>query len=358
MIDRFGPRFIMIIGIIVMSGGFFLLSHINSIVTFYIVFVGLISSGASFGTGMPPMITTAKWFVKKRGLAMGIALSGVGLGGLLLPVLGWVIENYGWRTASNMIGATILVVGLPLAFVMRQSPEKHGLLPDGDQPSSDKIAGQGDPVSLQDEKPSSEIEVNYTIRQALRTPVFWFLALAFGMRQLVVSAIALHQIPFLIDIGISQQTAATLLGSLAVISIVGRLGFGWMADRFEKRKLMAFSLFQLAIACLIFSGVSSLWQVILFLVIYSPAYGGGASMMFAIRGEYFGRASFGAISGLMDSFQMFGIVLGPLFAGAVYDLTGSYRIAFLIFAASAGISAVIMLFLKRPQLVQIAAQAT
>ncbi len=355
MVDRFGPKIVMAVGISVMGGGFFLLSRIDSIVAFYFVFVLLISGGASFA-GVPTLVTTAKWFVRKRGLAMGIALSGVGLGGLFLPALGWMMENYGWRMAANMAGGTILILGLPLALLMRHSPERHGMLPDGDQPAASKTDADGRQTNVSDHGPTSEIEVDYTIRQALATPVFWFLALAFGMRQLVVSAVALHQIPFLIDIGVSQQTAATLLGSLALVSIVGRLGFGWTADHFEKRKVMAFLLLQLSASCLILASATTLWHVILFLIVYSPAYGGGASLMFAIRGEYFGRASFGTISGLMDTFQMFGIVLGPVFAGTVYDMTGSYRIAFLVFAASAGIAAVMMFFLKRPKNVQMATQ--
>ena len=352
LVDRFGPRRIMVLGILVMGAGYILLSRIDSLVSFYIVFVLLISVGASLGISVPPLVTTAKWFVKRRGLAMGIALSGVGVGGPLVPLLGMIVAGYGWQTATIVSGLTIWVLGLPLVTLMRSRPEHYGQFPDGIDPSSvrEDMEEPGDRNAAKGNGSATVLEQNFTVGQALLTPVFWLLALAFGLRQLVISAVAIHQIPFLVDIGISQQLAATALGALATISIIGRVGFGWLGDHFEKRKVMAGALIMLALGCLILANVSSWWQIIPFLLIYSPAYGGGASLMFAIRGEYFGRESFGTISGLMDFIQMFGLVLGPIFAGFVYDATGSYQTAFYVFTASALLSTVLVLFLRKPAL--------
>ena len=344
LVDRFGPRRVMALGVFIMGLGYIVLSQVNSLFTFYLVFVLLISGGASLGVVVPPLVTTAKWFVRKRGLAIGIALSGVGLGGPIVPLLSWAVVTYGWRTAAIAVGLIVWVTATPIIALMRRRPEAYGLFPDGIAPET---ATEEAPGAQKDGK-AVVAEENFTILQALRTPVFWFLALAFGLRQLAISAVAIHEIPFLVGIGISQELAAAMLGALAMISIVGRLGFGWLGDRFEKRKVMVATLLLLALGCFLLANVTTFWQVIPFLIIYAPAYGGGAALMFAIRGEYFGRDAFGTISGLMDFVQMFGLVLGPLFAGYVYDETGSYQAAFYSFAAAATVSAAIMMFLKKP----------
>ena len=139
----------------------------------------------------------------------------------------------------------------------------------------------------------------------MRTRAFWLLALIFGLRQSVVSAVAIHQIPFLIGIGVSPELAAAMLGSIATISIAGRLGFGRLADVFEKRYLMALCLILITLGSFTLAITHAWWHVIPFLIIYPPAYGGGAVLMSAIRAEYFGREHFGTIAGFMDLFQMF-----------------------------------------------------
>ncbi|MFC1983186.1 MFS transporter [Chloroflexota bacterium] len=176
------------------------------------------------------------------------------------------------------------------------------------------------------------------------------LALIFGLRQFISGAVVIHQIPFLIGLGIPAQLAATLLGSLAMISIVGRIGFGRMADIFEKRYVMAICMALIAFGCLILANSQALWHVIAFLIIYAPGYGGGSTLMMALRGEYFGRLYFGTIMGFMNLIQMFGTVLGPLFAGWIFDVTGSYWIAFTTCAAFAAIGMILMLIVKRPAL--------
>ena len=353
LVDRYGPRRMITIGAITMGIGFLLMSQVTSLFMFYIVFLGVISVGMSVGIRVPALVAPANWFVKKRGLAIGISLTGSGLGGLFIPILGLLIVNHGWRTTAVAAGIAIWVLAIPLALIMRTRPEDYGMLPDGERPSERQptpaTSGSTDASSAV-RAPADPMEGDYTLRSALRLPVFWFLAIAFGLRQFAVGAISLHVVPFMVDTGRSLEVASTILAATTLTSVVGRLGFGWLADRFPPRYIMAVSMLMVGIGALILSNVTEGWTLlVLYITVYAIGWGGGAVTMNATRGAYFGRRAFGTISGTMDFVQMFGLVLGPIFAGFVFDLTGSYTIAFTSFAVSAAASGVLMLFLRPPR---------
>jgi len=355
LVDKFGPRKMMFLGVAIMAAGFIMLSRINSLTSFYLVFILSIALGTTLAFHQASLVAIANWFIKKRGMAMGIGLSGVGLGGMLVPLLAWLIVQYGWRSTAVIIGAILLVVGIPLSLVMRNRPEQYGYRPDGET-GEGETGQKGEELASQNGLSSATLteqmaggeDVDFSPRQAMKTAVFWLLALIFGLRQLVISAVVVHQIPFLTDLGISPEVAATMLAGIAVISIAGRLGFGRLADVLEKRFVMAICLALTAVGCLILANAQVLWHIVIFLVIYSPGYGGGAIVMNTLRAEYFGRQYFGTITGFMNLFQMFGTVLGPIFAGWVFDTSGSYRLAFITFAVSAITAMVLVLVARRP----------
>lgn len=265
-------------------------------------------------------------------------------------MLAWVISQYGWRAGAVALGITVIVLGLPLGLVMRHRPEPYGYLPDGIKLESaesrpQSVAVQGGPqagVRL----PISE--VNFTAGEAIRTRGFWLLTVAFAIRQMAVGAVAVHLIPLFISIGFSPEVAATLLAGLSLMSIVGRLGYGWLGDIFNKRYVMAVTLASMTVGMFLLVGVQDLWQAAIYLLIYAPAYGGGSPLMPALRGEFFGRKAFGTIQGTMLAFQMWGIMAGPLLAGYIYDILGSYRLAFLIFAVANLVSVGLVLLARRP----------
>jgi MFS family permease len=346
LVDRFGPRRMMFIGVGLMGLGFLWMSQVQSLFMFYVVYLALISFGMSTGIRVPALVAPTNWFIKKRGIALGLATSGVGLGGILVPIIGWLVITVEWRTTAAILGILILVVGLPLAGVMRHRPEHYGLLPDGvtaSESSKKKIDEISVPIV-----DSRVAEAEFSMREAFRTPVFWFLGIVFGLRQLIIGAVGLHQVPFVVDIGISPQIAATVLGMTAITSIVGRLGFGWMGDRIPTRYVMALSIGCAALGVLILAYVTEWWHLIFFVLIYGIGWGGGATTMSVVRADYFGRRAFGTISGLMDAVQMFGLVLGPVFAGWVYDTYESYYLAFMLFAAAGAIAAIMMVFVRPP----------
>jgi len=345
LVDRLGPGKLMLAGVSLMGAGYIVISRIDSLLAFYLVFILLIAAGSTIALHQATLVAVANWFIRKRGLAMGIVMSGIGLGGLGVPLLTWLILGSGWRIAAVVAGLVVWAVGIPLALAMRHRPEDHGLLADGRALAE---ADQGAPDPNAEATPM--VAPDFTPGQALRTPVFWMLCFTLGLRWLVVSAVVVHFIPLMVGIGLSQEVAATMLASLAVVSIIGRLSFGWLGDLFEKRYVMASSLLLLTIGCLLCAAMQDWWYALIFVIVYAPGYGGGATLMFAIRAEYFGRRHFGTIMGLMDFIQIWGVVLGPVFAGWVWDVTGSYSTAFLIFAATSALSMALMLALRRPVL--------
>jgi MFS family permease len=218
---------------------------------------------------------------------------------------------------------------------MRHKPEQYGYLPDGETAPSE---GMRRVVR----------QVDFTAREALRTPAFWLLSIAFAIRLMVTSAVQVHIMPFLLDSGFPREIAATALGSIAIISVLGRLVFGWLGDRIQKRYVIVALLVLLAGSLVLLGNVKSLWQLVVFLALYAPAYGGLATLMQAIRGEYFGRRAFGTIMGFMGMVIMMGTVAGPLFAGYAWDITGSYKLAFMVFSGAAAVDVVLVLWAKPP----------
>ncbi len=343
-VDRLGPRKLMLFGFTLCGIGFMVLSRVNSLIVFYIVFVLLVSTGSAFASFIAPQTAVAHWFIKKRGRAFGIQLAGFGMGGVLVPVVAWLIAQYGWRTAFEVSGFAMWIVGIPMALIIRHKPEQYGYLPDGEIIE--------EPVNKQEKRVTkvAPLEADFTARQALKTKAFWLIALTFLLALMATDAVAVHLAPHLESRGFSPQLAATALGFMALVSIIGRLGFGWLGDMLDKRHALAICLTLQCIGLLILANTTSLWHVFLYLAIFSPGYGGLRPLSFAIRAEYFGRRAFGTIAGLTQLITMFGTITGPVFAGWMFDTTGSYHLSFTLLGLAniAGIALILML--KRPAL--------
>lgn len=343
LVDRYGPRRMILIGLPFMGLGYFLLSRVDSLLAFYLVFVLLVSVGSSLGLTAPANTAVANWFIRNRGRALGIVATGISVGGVLVPGTAWVIQQFGWRGAMVAMAVTIWTLCLPLAMVVRHRPETYGQLPDGgskQRATSARFLGRP-----REERP----EVHFTPREALRTPAFWLMSTAFATRSLVTSAIALHFMPFLVDMGLSQGEAALMFSLLALLSGGGRFFLGWLGDFIDKRWILISCFLSIAVGQLVLSQATELWQALLFIAIYAPAYGGPVAILGAIRGDYFGRRNFATIQGLMGPVMMLGTVAGPLFAGLIYDLTGGYRPAFAVFSVVILIGLALLLMLRQPK---------
>jgi len=339
-VDRLGPRKLMLVGIPVMGLGFILLSQVSGLVTFMLVYILGITLGNSLGMHVPASAAVANWFNRKRGLAFGIMWSGVGLGGLLVPALGWAIDVYGWRDASIYVGIFVIFVGVPVAALMRHRPEQYGFLPDG-QIISQKISNG----KLGE---NEDFEVDFTAREALQTSSFWFLSLSIMARSLVTGGVGLHLVPYFVGLGASPIEAAAYAGSVGVVSIPGRFGLSYLGDYFNRRYMMAISLLFMTLSIVLLATADSLSSSIPGLVAYSISQGGISVIPQSIIADYFGRKAFATISGFRSSIQMLGIIVGPVVSGLVYDRTGSYEWAFLGFAVASIVSMLLVLMALPP----------
>ena len=341
-VDRIGPRKLMLVGMPLMGLGFVLMSQVGNLLTFSLVFIFLITLGKSLGSGAPVTATVVNWFQRRRGLVFGIMWSGVGLGGLFVPVLGWAVDEYGWRTASMIIGICIVVVGVPIATVMRHRPEPYGYYPDGMEPE-ERPASEGSPRLVM-----PALSREFSAREALATSSFWFLTLSIAARSLGTGGIGLHLVPYLVGLGASPVRAAALAGAVGLMSIPGRFGISTLGDYVDRRYLMAASLGAMSVAIVFMATADRIGQVVPVLIAFAMSQGGIAVIPKAIIADYFGRGSYATIHGFSGSVQMFGIIIGPIIAGYVFDKTDSYSTAFLSFSVATLVSLVLVLLASPP----------
>lgn len=341
LVDRVGPRRLMLVGVPLMGIGYILMSRVNSLAAFFFVYIFVITLGNSLGMSTPMAAAVANWFNRKRGLAFGIMWAGVGLGGFFVPAVGWLITSYNWRTASIIIGVFVIVLGIPIAALMRHRPEPYGYMPDGVEPDdSDSQGASG--------RRQPDLSQDFTAREALMTSSFWYLTLSIAARSLVSGGVGLHLVPYFVDLGASDVFAATLAGSVGVMSIPGRFGLSAVSDYLNRRYVMAVSLFLMTIAIVFMARADSVPQVIPFLVLYSAAQGGISVIPQSLIAEYFGRRAYATIQGFRSTIQMVGIIIGPLISGYVFDTTGSYEWAFLGFGVATLVSLALVLMMRAP----------
>jgi MFS family permease len=189
-----------------------------------------------------------------------------------------------------------------------------------------------------------------TLREALRTRAFWFLALAFAATWFGTTAIVVHEIPALTKAGFSREFAALIVTLTVVLSLGGRLGFGWLADVRDKRLVLAGAFLIQALGILVFAFVTAWWQLVIFLALYPAGYGGMIPVRPAFQAEYFGRRALGIIMGLTFSITTLGSVVGPVFVGWMYDISESYRLAFVLTSFTSLAAIPLALCIPRPQL--------
>ena len=342
-IDKFGPRKVMLAGIFATGLGFILLGRINSIWQFYAAFA-LITVGLSFGTFLVVTTTVANWFVAQRGRALAMMSAGSGLGGVLVPLVIVLIAATDWRTGLIAIGIGFWVMGIPVSLVMRSRPEDYGYLPDGALEEADEPDSTDNPAKPEQR---ARAEIMLTTRQALRTRSFWQMALALGGGQLIMSA-SIHQIPAMTSFGVSRGTAGLVMLGVAVVSLVGRIGSGFLGDYVDKRRVIAAAFACQLIGTMIFAYSTSAWHLIGFVVFWGIGFGGSIPVRFALLADYFGRRHFGSIMGIMMTVStVFGVV-GPIFVGWMFDVRGNYRDPYLILSITILVSIPLILGLRPP----------
>jgi MFS family permease len=341
-IDQYGPKPVLILGSTIVGIGFFLLGRVTQLWQFFAVYL-LMAIGWS-GTSLIPISTLiANWFIRRRGFAMGLTMTGLSLGGIVLVPFGvYLIAHWGLRTALPILGSAFWIVIIPIAFfVIKQRPSEVSQFPDGENhPLSNPLETPGIRSSL-----TSQWRV-WTRAEAIQTPAFWAIVGAFIMALSGQIAFLVHQISFLSQT-LGPAGAASAVSVTASASIFGRLFLGPIADRSDKRYVAMFCFLVQGAAILSLAYFRQTAVLYLGTFAFGLTMGGVVMMQPLLIGECFGMVSFGTISGLSGLFTMLVASLGPAIAGWIFDATQDYRNAFTVFAG-ASLMAMVMVFFARP----------
>lgn len=347
-VDRYGPRFLMAGSAVVLGISLMLLSQTREIWHF-VLFYGVIGTfgipGLSYSVISP---TIAKWFIRHRGKATGIATAGLNLGAVALtPLILLLIREFGWRTAWFFLGLVPWIVVVPPSLIwLRRQPEDMGLLPDGATPAESPEMDARQEPGNEREEPSDE--VSWTVGQALRSPAFWLLIAFEVLSGMSIGALIIHRIPYATDLGFSDVQAGISFGIYSVCAFAAKLGWGFLADRYSIWWLAIVALIGSAFSIYAGVGSTSVWQ---FHATFGVMYGltGGSLVVIGplLWAAHFGRRHQGTIRGVMSPFYLVASLGGPMFAALIFDQFGSLDAAFRVFAGYFVASAVLVWFAGR-----------
>ena len=349
LIDRFGPRRMVFLGLAVTGIGFLLFSKTIHLVTFYVSY-GLIMLGTATGSWLPLMTVVNRWFIRKRGIAMAVAAEGSPLGGLLLlPLLAWAVtpSNFGWSTTALWIGILFLGLAYPISRFIRERPEDYGERPDG-EPLGTSLHSDGQATPKPLGNPRNTDQPNFTARQALRTSAFWLITFGHACSSLLFATLTVHLVPMLTDQGLSLQSSANVFSVMMGVAAVFQLIGGYVGDRMETRFAVAIFGFIQAAGFTLAVFAQGMPMAILFAVLFGAGFGGRNPLTVAIRAEYFGPNAFATITGISSAPMYLFMLAAPLFAAFVFDTQGSYMIAWLILGGFGSLTGVLFLLAKKP----------
>ena len=370
LVDKLGTRRMVFVGMMIMGIGWLLFSQVESTenvpflrdlpfhllpdfmqpivspLMFYAVYM-VIALGQGLGGWLPLMTMLNNWFSRQRAMAMGWSSFTSRLGGLaLIPAIAWAIDpvhdRIGWSVTVMIIGGVVIVLALPLTRLIRNRPEEYGLLPDGDRPAPRRSAG---PVS------NPQADSDFTVRQALSTSAFWLISIGHGFTSMVLIAMMAHLAPMMLDRGYDLQTAAFVITGYAIVSMVFQVVGGYVGDRVPKRlALFVFTWIQASAVFLLALGPPTLPVAYGFAVLFGIGFGGRSPLTVSIRGEYFGRKSFGKIMGMSQVPMNVLLLAAPVFAGVMRDTQGNYVFAFTVLAVGNMLGGVLFLLARRPRI--------
>lgn len=328
--DRIGPRPVILAGILLVAAALALTAFAGSLWQIYLLY-GL---GLGIGVGLayvPAIGAVQRWFVRGRGFASGLAVSGIGLGTMLAPPMASaLIDQFGWRGAYMGLAAVTAVLGLGAAALMEASPATRGLRPDGDPPDARAAP--------------SAVAGGYALKDALRTVDFRLLYASAVLGAFGLFIPFVHLAAYARDRGLGEAAAVWLVGLIGFGSLFGRFLIGIVADRIGRKMTMALCFIGLAAMMILWWQSATLAPLAVFAVVFGTCYGGFVALAPAIAADHFGGRAIGAIIGVYYSSVAFGTLLGPSAAGYAYDLTGSYTAVIL---GSAGLNVLAFLIILR-----------
>ena len=351
LIQRFGPRAVMTVAFVLFGLGFLLLSRVSSPLTFYLAFMVLATGSGSAGFSAV-MAGINNWFRRKRASAIGFAMLGMGLGGVVFPpILAFGFDNYSWKSVSLACGVFVIVVGVIISTVVRYNPEPYGYLPDGVSfgPNEDPETESSQTSAQREGRRELPVEYDFGVLEALKTRAFWLMSIGHSMSLLVISTVSLHQVPFLeTQLGFSKASTAVVVMVLMGTSMFGQIAGGIFGDRLPKNYVVAVTILGHSVGLYLLATADGYAQVMASAVVQGLAWGVRGPVLTSMRGDYFGRRSFAVIMGFSHAVIMVGMIIGPLLSGYFADHY-SYELGFKVIAACTAPGALVFVWLKNPQ---------
>lgn len=334
--DKYGAHWMVFFGFLIAASGFIVLGLVNQPMTFYISMI-LITTGTGVGGFVAVAAAVNWWFNRRRNRAMGVATSAFGLAAVLGIPVAWGINTFGWRYTAFAIGVILILTSYPMSQIMRLRPSD----PNPDPPHQTK--------SNQDE-PSIILNQDFTVRQAMKTRAFWLIPLVHSFTAFTNTAVNVHGIPHLVDVGLTTSMAAVALATYGIVEWFWRIGASPIGDWVDKRYVISVHCILQALGATILGFTRSMHTAIIFAVIFGIGHGGRGPPLHAIRGEYFGRKHFATIMGIGSLISSVSGFITPLLLGYLYDVQGTYLWGFLGMSAVTLSGAVIILFATKPRL--------
>jgi MFS family permease len=328
--DRFGPRKMLMAGSIILSFATIASGWIEEVWHLYL-FVGIFGAIGICNLGwVPHSVLISNWFVERRGTMVGIAFSGMGIGILAIgPAAQYLISSFGWRTAYKFLGLLVLVLLLPLNYFLRDRPN-------GEQSESKWIyLGQKGGGSVQNKEFNREGDetIDWTLGRSMMTLPFWSIFFSFFLIPIGIFPVVIHQVAYIIDHGYSKMLAASVFGAVGLLSGSGRLFFGTLSDQMGRVKAVTISfIFSIVgiIILLLLPSLKTVFWLYFYAVLFGIGFGARGPIITAMLADMYKGKNFGSIYGFINVGNGVGGALGPWLGGYLYDLTGSYRISFLI----------------------------
>ena len=336
-IDKYGPRIVILVTGISTGLGLLLTSQVNSAWQLFMT-QGLL---LSLGTGTIYVVTIAtisRWFAKKRGLALGIAMSGAGVGPMVIaPLASYLITNSDWRMAYIIIAVIGLLIVVPISMLLKKDPTEIGAAPDGVKPDSHDTTSEKDIIN----------PTGLSIAQAFGTRSFWLIAFIWVFFAYTIFLVLTHIVPHATDIGFTAAEAAGALSIIGGTSVASMILMGIVSDRIDKKTPAAVCALLMAGTVVSLLWLDDLWALYLFAAVYGFGFGGQAPSISALLGDVFGLRKIGSIVGVLSVGWGIGAAVGPLVGGLVFDVTNSYSIAFIIGAAGMSITSLLIALIRQ-----------
>ena len=337
LMDQLGPRSVMEVGVALMGGGLLLAPLTTQPWHLYLTIGVMVGAGSVCLGYSGQSLFLPNWFIRRRGLALGLAFAGVGIGSMtLLPWVQLMIDRTGWRSACTAMGLLVFIVLAPINLLLRKRPEDLGLLPDGEMLHSSSS------------KPISNVvdtdwaNTDWTLRRALRTARFWWIAIGYFGGLYIWYAVQVHQTKYLLDVGFSPSVAVWALGAVSLLGIPGQIVLGHVSDRVGREWIWSAGCagFAICFAALMALGAVPVLPLVYLMVFAQGALGYGlTSIMGPVVVEIFQGRHYGSIFGTIMVAALAGAAAGPWVTGALHDVTGNYVLAFAIAIGVSALSA-------------------